>query len=68
MDDLISIREASAMLGLSRSTLRDWVWRKKIAHVRVGRAVRFKPSDVQALIEAGSVPASPRKRGSRQGK
>jgi excisionase family DNA binding protein len=68
MEDLISIRQASAMLGLSRSTVRDWVWRRKIPHVRVGGAVRFRPSDLRAFIEAGAVPAAPRQPKPRQRK
>ncbi len=66
MEELINITGASAALGISRSTLRDWVWRRRIPHVRVGGAVRFKPEDIRAFIEAGAVPAAPRQPKPRQ--
>jgi excisionase family DNA binding protein len=54
---LLTIIEASERMGLKPSTLRFWIWTRKIEHVKVGRAVRLKEATVQFLIEQGTVPA-----------
>jgi excisionase family DNA binding protein len=54
---LLTISEASDRLGLKPSTLRFWIWTRRIEHVKVGRAVRVKEATVQAVIEHGTVPA-----------
>jgi excisionase family DNA binding protein len=54
---LLRLEEAADRLGLTLSTLRFWVWQRRIEVVRVGRAVRVKEDAVQRLIEEGTVPA-----------
>jgi excisionase family DNA binding protein len=54
---LLTITEASAMLRLRPSTLRAWILRRKLAYCKVGRLVRIKRADVEALITASIVPA-----------
>ena len=54
---LLTITEASHRLGLKPSTLRFWIWTRKIEHVKVGRAVRVKEATIEAVIESGTVPA-----------
>ena len=50
------IKEAAALIAVRPSTLRAWVLHREIPFVRVGRLVRFKRSDLLALIERNSVP------------
>jgi excisionase family DNA binding protein len=38
---LVNIAEAARFLSVSPSTLYGWVWQRRIAFVKVGRAVRF---------------------------
>ena len=54
---LLRIEEAAARLGLKPSTLRFWIWQRKIATVRIGRAVRIREETIQRLIDEGTVPA-----------
>jgi len=54
---LFGIAEGAEMLGLKPATLRDWVWRRKIEFVRVGRCIRFREEALRAVIERGTVPA-----------
>lgn len=51
---LLSIREAASVLGLRVSTLRRWVFARKIDFVRVGaRAIRFRRNSLERLIRQG---------------
>ena len=47
---LLTIREASQRLGLRESTLRKWILQKRIAHHKLGRAVRLSANVVEAMI------------------
>ena len=58
MDDLLTIGEAASLLRLKPSTIRAWILRRKLAYVKVGRLVRIRRSDVEALITASIVPAA----------
>jgi excisionase family DNA binding protein len=57
MGALLTLPEASSLLRLKTSTLRAWVLRRKIPYVKVGRLVRLRRADVEALIVASVVPA-----------
>jgi excisionase family DNA binding protein len=39
------------------ATLRQWVWRRKIEYVHIGRAVCIPQDALDKLIEHGTVPA-----------
>lgn len=54
---LLSIPEAAEYLGLKASTVRQWVWLRKIDCVRVGRSVRIAQDVLDRLIESGTTPA-----------
>ena len=52
---LISYRQLAAWLGVPHPTLRTWVRRRRIPHVRLGaRCVRFDPAMVQAWLATSS--------------
>lgn len=52
MDQLLSIQEVSEKLSVKQSTLRAWVFQRKIPCVRLGRLVRFKQSDLSRWLES----------------
>jgi len=54
--EMLTVGQAAQRLGLSPATIRAWVWRRKIQHTRLGRAVRISSLVVDALIERGTVP------------
>jgi excisionase family DNA binding protein len=56
-DELKTVEEAAAILHVKPATVRAWVLHRKLTFVKLGRAVRIRFSDLQALIQAGTVPA-----------
>jgi excisionase family DNA binding protein len=54
---LLTIAEAASLLRLKPSTIRDWVLRRRLPYYKVGRLVRIRRADVDALIAASVVPA-----------
>lgn len=55
--DLLNVPEAATLLRLKPSTIRSWVCQKRIPYVKLGgRLVRFRRSDLEALIAGSVVP------------
>lgn len=54
---LLTIRQAAQELALSVFTVRAWVGQRRLGAVRLGRAVRIRRSEIDRLIEQGTVPA-----------
>jgi excisionase family DNA binding protein len=54
---LFTLAQTAEQLGLQLSTVRFWVWTRKIAFVKLGRAVRVSEDTIRELVERGSVPA-----------
>jgi len=50
MTNLIRVKDAAALLGLSECTIFRKVERDEIPHVRIGRSIRFRPEALNALI------------------
>jgi excisionase family DNA binding protein len=44
-------------LGLSIHTVRAWVTARRLAHIRLGRAIRIPAAEIRRIIEANTVPA-----------
>lgn len=62
-DKLIKTEEAARALGLNSKTLRSYARRGDgpLPVVRIGRTVRYRISDVNALIAGGGVPSTPKR-------
>ena len=52
-----TVRESAQELGLSVHTVRAWIAQRRIAHVRLGRAIRIPESEIRRLLQAGLRPA-----------
>lgn len=50
-DRLLNARELGELLGLSPSTVLDKFERNELPGFKIGRAVRFRPSEVEAWLE-----------------
>jgi len=50
---LISVEDAARYLGVQKSTIYSWVWRRKIPSVKMGRRLLFDQEDLDRMIEAG---------------
>jgi excisionase family DNA binding protein len=57
--ELLTLSEAASALRLKVSTLRAWVLRRKLPYLKIGRLVRVRRTDLDALITASVVPARP---------
>jgi excisionase family DNA binding protein len=61
--DLMDVPRAAKMLNIKESTLRAWIYRRKIAFVRLNGdgGIRFRRSDVEKLIHDSLVLPVPSK-------
>jgi len=50
---LISVEDAAKYLGVQKSTMYSWAWRRKIPSVKMGRRLLFDQEDLDRMIEAG---------------
>ncbi|HEY6343229.1 MAG TPA: helix-turn-helix domain-containing protein [Bryobacteraceae bacterium] len=57
MSKLLDIPTTAERLGVKPSTVRFWIWQRKIEFVKVGRAVRIPESEIERIIERGTIPA-----------
>jgi excisionase family DNA binding protein len=56
---LLTLEQAAERLGLKPVTLRMWASARKIARVKLGRAVRIPESEIAKIVERGLIPALP---------
>jgi excisionase family DNA binding protein len=52
-----TVAEAAGELGLSVHTIRAWVSARRLAHIRLGRAIRIPAAEIRRVIERNTVPA-----------
>ena len=52
-----NVQQTAEELGLSVHTVRAWVAQRRIAHVKLGRAIRIPVSEIRRLLEEGLKPA-----------
>jgi excisionase family DNA binding protein len=58
MERLLNLEEAADLTGVSRFTLRRWAKLQRVAVVRLSaRAIRFRQSDLDALVRTHLSPA-----------
>lgn len=49
---LHSVESAAALLGgISPSTVRDWLWRKRLTRIKVGRRTMVRETELLAMIK-----------------
>jgi excisionase family DNA binding protein len=54
---VLTVAKAAERLGLKEGTLRIWLYQRKLAYVKLGRAVRVPESEVERLVRENLVPA-----------
>jgi excisionase family DNA binding protein len=52
---LITVQEAARYLAVSVSTLYGWVWQRRVPFIKIGRALRFDPRDLEAFVEGNKL-------------
>lgn len=55
--DLLTVSEAAAFLRLKPTTVRAWLLKRKLAHLKLGGRVFLRHSDLRDLIDRCFVPA-----------
>ena len=55
-EKLLTIPEAAERLALAPATLRRWIYQRRLGVVRLGRAVRLKEAEVEAMARVGFQP------------
>ncbi|HUD23214.1 MAG TPA: helix-turn-helix domain-containing protein [Acidobacteriaceae bacterium] len=53
----LGVAEAEARTGVSRWTWRRWAYDGKIASVKLGKRLLIPTSEIQRLIDRGTMPA-----------
>lgn len=53
--EMLSIRDASGLLGIAETTLRDWLYQKRLPFYRLGRAIRLKKEDILEYREKSRI-------------
>lgn len=57
-DRLLDVNEAAAILSVSPKTLYDWAYERRLPVVKLfGKALRFRSSVIQELIDGSERPA-----------
>lgn len=51
MDEFLTVAEVAAMLKLNQQTVRNWIDQKSLPALRVGRRIRIRREDFQALVD-----------------
>ena len=51
-DELLTVAEIAAELKMNQQTIRNWIESGYLPAIRIGRRVRVKRSDFEALLEA----------------
>ena len=54
---LMTVSETSQQLGVCESTIRKWIFSRKVGVCKIGRAVRIPSSTVSRLLQQGYRPA-----------
>ena len=54
-DNLLSVQQAAAYLGITVSTLYGWACHRQIKFVKVGRLLKFRLQDLEAYVEHRTV-------------
>jgi len=55
MENLLTPQEIADVLGVSKSTIYQWTHQEYIPHVKLGRFVRFRTSEVQKWLDRKSL-------------
>jgi excisionase family DNA binding protein len=52
--NLIDINELARRLNIPKGTLYNWVYVRRIPFVKLGRALRFDPGEIERIVRSSS--------------
>jgi excisionase family DNA binding protein len=50
---LLTVKEFASALSVTEAAVRKWVYQRRLSPVKLGRAVRFRTSDLNRIIAHG---------------
>ena len=53
---LLNVDELAMVTGWKPTTIRQKVWRREIAFVKLGRNIRFRQDVIERMINEGEIP------------
>ena len=53
----LTVKQSAETLNLSVHTIRAWIASRRLGHVRLGRSVRVPMSEIERIVQRGTVPA-----------
>ena len=59
MERLLDVKVTAELLGIKPVTLRLWISQKKVPYYKVGKSIKFKPSEIETWINATRVEPDP---------
>jgi excisionase family DNA binding protein len=54
---LLDVEESATFCHVKQTTIRAWILKRRVPHVKLGRRVFLRRTDLEALIERSLVPA-----------
>ena len=54
MEKLLTTKQAAELLACSEAAIRKWLYQRRIPAVKVGRLVRLRVADLEALVASGT--------------
>jgi excisionase family DNA binding protein len=54
---MLTVCQVAERLGVKPATVRLWISKRKLAHVKLSRAVRVQESEVDRFIRENTIPA-----------
>jgi excisionase family DNA binding protein len=54
LEPLLDVTRAAHLLGISVKTLRDWIYGRKIDHVKVGARVMIRPETIRRFVTSNT--------------
>jgi len=54
---MLNVAQVADRLGVKPATIRLWISKRKLAHVKLSRAVRIPEAEVERLIRENTIPA-----------
>lgn len=61
-DEPLNVHQAALELGVSVHTVRAWVARRRLGHLKLSKAIRIPRSEISRMLEENFVPALPEPR------
>jgi excisionase family DNA binding protein len=53
MDQLLTVKEAAQRLACTEAAIRKWLYQRRLPAVKVGRLIRLRETDLDAMIARG---------------